>query len=170
MAFGRLDQLLYPFYVRDKERGILDDGRTRELLACTFYKIGERRLFAADDVVNIAVGGVKQDGSGGVNELSYLILQAVEECHIPGPNLSARLYADVPEEFVDACLRVIGTGIGYPALMNDEVNIPALARYGYTLEDCRDYCMVGCIENFIQESSLPGRTAASIRRNIWNMP
>ena len=84
MAFGRLDQLLYPFYVRDKER----DPRRRtdaELLACTFYKIGERRLFAADDVVNIAVGGVKQDGSGGVNELSYLILQAVEECHIPGP-------------------------------------------------------------------------------------
>ena len=155
MAFGRLDQLLYPFYVRDKERGILDDGRTRELLACTFYKIGERRLFAADDVVNIAVGGVKRDGSGAVNELSYLILQAVEECHIPGPNLSARLYADVPEEFVDACLRVIGTGIGYPALMNDEVNIPALVRYGYTLEDCRDYCMVGCIENFIQGKQPP---------------
>ena len=155
MALGRLDQLLYPFYVRDKERGLLDDAQAQELLACTLYKIRERRLFAADDVVNIAVGGLKRDGTGGVNALSYLILQAVEECRIPGPNLSARLYADVPEEFVDACLRVIGSGIGYPALMNDDVNIPALARYGYALEDCRDYCMVGCIENFIQGKQPP---------------
>ena len=155
MAFGRLDQILYPFYCRDKEKGILSDEQALELLSCTLYKIGERRLFAADDVVNIAIGGLKRDGSGGVNELSYLILQAVEDCGIPGPNLSARLYADVPEPFVDACLRVIGTGIGYPALMNDDVNIPALARYGYSLEDCRDYCMVGCIENFIQGKQPP---------------
>lgn len=155
MALGRLDQLLYPFYVRDKKQGILNDDQALELLACTLIKIGERRLFSSDDTVNIAIGGLKRDGSGGVNELSYLLLQAVEDCRIPGPNLSARLYNDVPEAFVDACLRVIGSGIGYPALMNDEVNIPALARYGYALEDCRDYCMVGCIENFIQGKQPP---------------
>jgi len=71
---------------------------------------------------------------------------------VPGPNLSARISRNTPEAFLDACLKLIGTGIGYPALMNDEVNIPALARNGYSMEDCRNYCMVGCIENFI-----PGR-------------
>lgn len=114
MAFGRLDQILYPFYIQDKEQGLLTDDQALELLACTLIKIGERRLFSSDDTVNIAIGGLKRDGSGGVNELSYLLLQAVEDCRIPGPNLSARFYKDVPEAFVDACLRVIGSGIGYP--------------------------------------------------------
>lgn len=156
MAFGRLDQILYPFYIQDKEQGLLTDDQALELLACTLIKIGERRLFSSDDTVNIAIGGLKRDGSGGVNELSYLLLQAVEDCRIPGPNLSARFYKDVPDAFwwTPACV-IIGSGIGYPALMNDEVNIPALARYGYALEDCRDYCMVGCIENFIQGKQPP---------------
>ena len=71
---------------------------------------------------------------------------------------------------MDACLRVIGTGIGYPALMNDEVNIPALARYGYTLEDCRDYCMVGCIENFIQGKQPPWSDGRFHSPKYLNMP
>lgn len=76
-------------------------------------------------------------------------------CNIPGPNLSARIHHATEPNFIDACLKVIGTGLGYPAMMNDEVNIPALARHGYTLEDCRNYCMVGCIENFIQGAQPP---------------
>lgn len=146
MAFGRLDQCLFPYYERDIAAGILTGEEATDLLACTLYKIAD---MGRDDVCNIAIGGYLPDGSGGVNPLSYHILEAVRRCNIPGPNLSARLYRDVPEEFLDACLQVIGTGIGYPALMNDEVNIPALRRYGYAEEDCRDYCMVGCIENFL---------------------
>ena len=149
MAFGRMDQFLYPYYRRDREAGRLTRDEALELLACTLYKIADT---GRDDVCNIAIGGVLPDGTGGVNELSHRLLEAVDRCGIPGPHLSARLYKGVPEEFLDACLRVIGTGLGYPALMNDEVNIPALARHGYALEDCRDYCMVGCIENF-----LPGK-------------
>lgn len=150
MALGRMDQYLYPYYQRDMAAGNLTREEACSLLACTFYKIGEYRWFRNnDDVVNIAIGGVGRDGAGAVNDLSYDILEAVRRCNIPGPNLSARLYNGVPDEFIDACLQVIGTGLGYPALMNDEVNIPALHRQGYTLEDCRDYSMVGCIENFI---------------------
>lgn len=152
MALGRLDQYLYPFYQRDTASGLLTRAQALELVECTLYKIGEQRLFGGDDVVNIAIAGRKPDGEGGVNELTYVILEAVGNCNIPGPNLSARLYEGIPDEFIDRCLQVIGTGLGYPALMNDEVNIPALLRHGYTLEDCRNYCMVGCIENFI-----PGR-------------
>ncbi|MBR6771919.1 MAG: hypothetical protein IKM29_00850 [Clostridia bacterium] len=151
MAFGRLDMFLEPFYDRDIANGSLTKEFAVELVASAFVKMGEKTcLFGGDEVANIAIGGVRRDGSGGVCELSYVILDAVEKCNIPGPNLSARLYEGIPDEFVDECLKVIGTGLGYPALMNDRVNIPALQRYGYSEEDCRDYCMVGCIENFIQ--------------------
>ncbi len=155
MAFGRMDQYLYPFYKADVENGTLTRDQALELMQCTLYKIGESRIWGADDVVNIAIGGIKPDGTGGINPLSYLILEAVKNCNIPGPNLSARLYRDAPDQFLDECLKVIGTGLGYPALMNDEVNIPALHRHGYSLEDCRNYCMVGCIENFIQGKQPP---------------
>lgn len=156
MAFGRMDQYLYPFYEKDVRTGILDRASARELLACTFIKLHEVWYFGGDDVCNIAIAGVKpEDDSPALNELSYAILEAVGLCNIPGPNLSARLYRGVPEEFLDACLKVIGQGIGYPALMNDDVNIPALRRMGYAEEDCRNYCMVGCIENFMQGKQPP---------------
>ena len=152
MAFGRMDQFLWPFYQSDLALGRITPEEATDLLGCALFKIVE---MDREDVCNIAIGGVLRDGSGGVNELSYCILEAVKRCAVPGPNLSARLYKDVPEEFLDACLKVIGTGIGYPALMNDEVNIPAMVRFGYSLEDSRDYCMVGCIENFMAGKQPP---------------
>jgi len=155
MALGRMDQFLFPFYQKDLQAGSLTKEEALALVACTLYKIRESVYFGGDNVVNIAIGGVKRDGSDAINELSYLILEAVHQCNIPGPNLSARLHPAAPPEFLDACLQVIGTGLGYPALMNDAVNIPALARQGYTLADARDYCMVGCIENFIPGKQPP---------------
>ncbi|NLO83029.1 MAG: hypothetical protein GX094_08245 [Clostridiales bacterium] len=155
MALGRLDQYLYPFYQKDIAEGRITRDEALELMECTLCKIGEFRYFGGDDVVNIAIAGRKPNGEGGVNELSYIILEAVKNCNIPGPNLSARIYDGIPDEFIDECLKVIGTGLGYPALMNDEVNIPALHRHGYSLEDARDYCMVGCIENFIPGKQPP---------------
>ena len=154
-ALGRMDQYLYPYYRHDIDAGLLTEEMAEELVACTFIKIKERRWTSGDDVVNICIGGVKPDGSEGINELSYVILHSVRDCNIPGPNLSARLHTGMPDKFLDECLQVIGTGLGYPALMNDLVNIPALHRHGYSLEDARDYCFVGCIENFI-----PGRQPA----------
>lgn len=149
MALGRVDQYLYPFYKNDT----ISDEEACELLACTFLKIDERRRYTLMwDVINICIGGVDREGRCAVNELSYLILEAVKQCGICGPNLSARMTSDAPNEFWDKCLEVIGTGIGYPAIMNDEVNVKSLQKYGYSTEDCRDYCMVGCIENF-----LPGK-------------
>ncbi len=155
MALGRLDQYLYPFYARDAAAGRLTYTDAVALLRGVLIKIGESRLFGGDDVVNIAIGGVDREGNDALNPLSWAILEAVRDCRIPGPNLSARVHKDTDPRFLDACLQVVGTGLGYPALMNDEVNIPALARHGYSLADCRDYCMVGCIENFIPGKQPP---------------
>ncbi|MBO5648803.1 MAG: hypothetical protein J6S76_02695 [Clostridia bacterium] len=157
MAFGRMDQYLYPYFARDIEAGILTEDDVVEDLASVLVKIGERCVMTGgDDVCNIAIGGVKpEDGSDATNRLSFCLIRAVRKCFIPGPNLSARLHRNTTDEFMDACLESIGTGLGYPALMNDEVNIPALLRMGYALEDCRNYCMVGCIENFMQGKQPP---------------
>ena len=152
MALGRMDQYLYPYYQHDIEAGILTREEAEDLIACAFIKIVE---YGFGDTVNICIGGITPAGEEGINELSYVILHAVRNCYVPGPNLSARLHEGMPDRFLDECLQVIGTGLGYPALMNDRVNIPGLHRHGYSLEDARDYCFVGCIENFI-----PGKQPA----------
>ena len=150
MALGRMDQYLYPYFERDTKAGALTEAEATALLENAFVKICERRAYlGGDDVVNIAVGGVTPDGADATNRLSYCILAAVGNVNLPGPNLSARISPTTPEDFLDECLKVIGTGLGYPALMNDEVNVAALLRYGYAPEDVRNYSMVGCIENFI---------------------
>lgn len=155
MALGRIDRYLYPLYERDTACGRLTDEFAEELLANAFAKICEFRYRGCDDVVNICIGGVDGDGNCSVSRLSYCVLKAVRDVNMPGPNLSARITADCPDEFLDECLKVIGTGLGYPALMNDEVNIAALMRKGYDIKDVRDYCMVGCIENFIAGKQPP---------------
>lgn len=159
MAFGRMDQYLYDLYVSDVNSGRITKDKAVELLENVFIKILEYKNVCDgveyDDVVNICIGGSDVDGNCEVNELSYCILEAVKNCNIPGPNLSARICENTPDEFLDECLKVIGTGLGYPALMNDEVNKKALLRYGYDEEDVSDYCMVGCIENFITGKQMP---------------
>lgn len=142
MALGRLDQYLYPFYQSDIQKGEITDDRVVELLENVFVKL-------QGDTVNICIGGQNKAGECQINRLSWCILQAVRNCNVPGPNLSLRLTENTPDDFLDACLQSIGTGLGYPALMNDAVNIAALKRYGYDEEDIYNYSMVGCIENFI---------------------
>ena len=142
MALGRLDQYLYPFYQADIDNGIITDEQVVELLENVFIKL-------QDDIVNICIGGQNKNGECEINPLSYCILKAVGNCNVPGPNLSLRLTENTPDEFLDECLKTIGTGLGYPALMNDDVNIAALKKYGYKEDDIYNYSMVGCIENFI---------------------
>jgi len=142
MALGRLDQYLYPFYKRDMEAGITTDEAVVELLENVFIKLQK-------DIVNICIGGQNIQGECEINGLSHCILRAVGNCNVPGPNLSLRLTENTPDEFLDECLKVIGTGLGYPAIMNDDVNIAALKRFGYEDQDIYNYSMVGCIENFI---------------------
>ncbi len=148
MALGRMDQYLYPLYRSDVESGKITDEKVIELLENIFIRL-------QDDVVNICIGGQNKHSECEVNPLSRCILKAVGNCNVPGPNLSLRYTLDTPDDFLDDCLKTIGTGLGYPALMNDNVNIAALKRYGYADEDVYDYCMVGCIENFISGKQPP---------------
>ncbi|MBR2432810.1 MAG: pyruvate formate lyase family protein, partial [Clostridia bacterium] len=148
MALGRMDQYLYPFYKADIEKGVTTDEEVTELLENIFIRL-------QNDVVNICIGGQNSKGECEVNNLSRCILHAVGNCNVPGPNLSFRYTKNTPDDFLDKCLETIGTGLGYPAIMNDDVNIAALKKYGYADEDVYNYSMVGCIENFITGKQPP---------------
>lgn len=150
MAFGRLDQFLYPCYAADLAAGSTTPADALRLLEHFFA-----RITVTPDVQNIALGGVRpEDGLDATNDLSHLILEACRRVGRPGGNCTARVHKNTPQDFLRKCGEVIRSGIGYPALYNDEVQIPALTGIGYPLHDARDYCFAGCIEVFI-----PGRMA-----------
>lgn len=144
MAFGRMDQYLRDLYVNDIEKGVITFEDGQNLLENFFMKIDEY-----NSIYNICIGGITPDGDDAVNPLSYAILWAVKACQIPGPNLSARISKKNPDKFLEECLKSIGTGLGYPALMCDETNRKALMRMGYEERDVNNFCMVGCIENLL---------------------
>lgn len=150
MALGRLDQYLLPFYEADCAAGRLTPEQAGVLLEHLFAK-----LTVTEDVQNITLGGVQPaDGRDATNPLSFLILEACRAVGRAGGNCTARIHRDTPPAFLEACAAVIRTGIGYPALVNDEVMVPALLAAGLPTAHARDYCFVGCIETFI-----PGRSA-----------
>ncbi len=145
MALGRLDQYLYPFYRRDIDAGVITRADAQLMLENTFMKFSN----VGSDITNICVAGLTPEGEDATNDLSFDILRAVGKCNIPGPNLSARIDKLTPDAFLEEALTVIGTGLGYPALMNNRVNTDALIRMGYAERDANNFCMVGCIENFL---------------------
>ncbi len=144
MAFGRMDQYLRDLYVNDIENGVISFEDGQNLLENFFMKITEY-----SSIYNICIGGITIDGDDAVNPLTYAILWAVKACQVPGPNLSARISKKNPDYFLMECLKSIGTGLGYPALMCDETNRAALMRMGYEERDVNNFCMVGCIENLL---------------------
>lgn len=156
MVFGRMDQYLIDFYRRDCLEGRLSEKDAVDMLAQVFLKIGERkRLLGGDDVANICIGGLTPEGADGTNELSYCIIEAVKQVQIPGPNLTARMHPGTPDKFYLKCLDCLRTGIGYPSMTNDGINVTLLERRGYRLEDARDFCFAGCIENFVTGKQPP---------------
>lgn len=145
-ALGRIDQYLYPLYTADVA------GRATALDAlCHLMAVVGRY----GQITNIAIGGVKPDGSNAENELSFLLLKAVEVVRSPSTNLSARLHDASSQAFIRACVKLISSGIGFPAVFNDHVNIAMLVSFGIPLEAARDYALVGCVETLIPGRQVP---------------
>ncbi len=145
-AFGRLDQYLWPLYEADKR------GQARALdVLCHLMTIIDRY----HDITNITIGGVKPDGANAENRLSFLVLQAVDLVHSPSTNLSARLHDSSSDAFLRACVKLIGTGIGFPAVFNDNVNTPMLIESGIPPEAARDHGFVGCVETIVPGRQVP---------------
>lgn len=151
MSFGRMDQYLYPFYRHDLEQGHLTYDQGLLLIEHFYAKLGEPMRLNA--INNISVGGLTPQGEDGTNELSYILLKAADTIRSPRHNLTARWHSGTPKAFKEACFNLIKTGIGFPAIVNDDVLSDGLVRLGYPPKDARDYCFVGCIETFF-----PGKT------------
>ncbi len=154
---GHIDQHLWPFYRRDLENGTLDRAGAKELLTCLWIKfnnqpappkVGVTALESGtyNDFTNINLGGLDREGRDAVNELSYLLLEVVDDVHLLQPQVNVQLGSETPEAFLEAACRVIRKGYGYPALFNADLVVAEQLRAGKTLEDAREGGTSGCIE------------------------
>ena len=154
---GRLDQHLYPFYKKGLEDRTLTKENTEELLQLLWVKFNNQpappkvgvtaeESNTYNDFALINTGGVTSDGSDGVNELSYLILDVVEEMRIPQPSSMVQISKKTPDNFLKRALKIIRTGFGQPSVFNTDVIIQELLRQGKRIEDARNGGASGCVE------------------------
>ena len=154
---GHLDHHLYPFYQKELAAGEIDRDKTKELIACLWIKFNNHpappkvgvtaeESGTYNDFANINLGGLKRDGSDGVNELAYIMLEVVEEMHLLQPGTNVQISHKTPNRFLKAACRVIRRGYGYPAVFNADEVIMEQVRAGKTLEDAREGGCSGCIE------------------------
>jgi len=157
MSPGHLDQHLYPFYEKDRAANALDRERAKELIECLWIKfnnhpappkVGVTALESGtyNDFTNINIGGLQVDGSDGVNEVSYIMLEAIDELHLLQPGSNVQISHKTPNRFLKAAARVIRKGYGYPSVFNTDEVIMEQIRTGKTLEDAREGGCSGCIE------------------------
>ena len=153
---GRFDQYMYPYYKKDLDTGKITREFAQELMDCIWVKLNDlnkcRDAASAEGFAgyslfqNLIAGGQNQDGVDVTNDLSFMSIQASTHVFLPQPSLSVRVWNKTPHEFLIAAAKLTATGIGFPAYYNDEVVIPSLISRGLTLEDARDYNIIGCVE------------------------
>jgi len=154
---GHFDQHLEPFYSRELGTGALTRDQAKELLSCFWIKVNNhpappkvgitaRESGTYNDFTNINIGGIRRDGSDGVNEVSYLMLEIVEELHILQPGNSIHISSRTPDRFLKAGCKVIRQGHGYPSVFNADVYVQELLLQGKSIEDAREGGCSGCIE------------------------
>ena len=153
---GRFDQYMYPYYKKDLENGNITRECAQELMDCIWVKLNDlnkcRDAASAEGFAgyslfqNLIAGGQNKDGEDVTNDLSIMCIQASMHVHLPQPSLSVRVWNGSPHEFLIKAAELTRTGIGLPAYYNDEVIIPALQNRGLSLEDAREYNIIGCVE------------------------
>ena len=153
---GRFDQYMYPFYKKDMDAGLLTLEQAQELIDCIWVKLNDinkvRDAGSADGFAgygmfqNLIVGGQNVHGRDATNDLSYMCLEAAMHVPLPQPSISIRVWNGTPQPLLLKAAALTRLGTGLPAYYNDEVIIPSIMARGLTLEDARDYCIIGCVE------------------------
>ena len=153
---GRFDQYMYPYYEADIRNGNITREFAQELMDCIWVKLNDlnkcRDAASAEGFAgyslfqNLIAGGQNKDGEDVTNDLSIMSIQASMHVFLPQPSLSVRVWNGSPHEFLIKAAELTRTGIGLPAYYNDEVIIPALQNRGLSLEDAREYNIIGCVE------------------------
>lgn len=162
-CFGRLDQLLCPYYLNDLKLGRITRGDAIEILAELMLKTMSQNMRPETGILSsfyhrflgsspITIGGVNPDGTDATNEVSYLFIDAAAVAKSV-TNLSVRIHPKTPDEFLLKIARTLRDGNSCISLYNDGINITSMTRRGFSLQDARDYAIMGCVE-----LTCPGKT------------
>jgi len=154
---GHLDQHLYPFYMQDTQSGILDDDKAKELLECFWIKFNNQpappkvgvtlaESGTYTDFANINNGGLTPQGQDAVNELTYLILEVIDEMRLLQPSTNIQLSKKNPDRFLKRACEIIRKGWGQPSIFNADEVIAQLLGQGKSLTDSREGGTSGCVE------------------------
>lgn len=153
---GRFDQYMYPLYKKGIEEGTLTREQAQEYIDCFWIKLNDlnkirdgesAKGFAGYGLFqNLIAGGQDTEGRDATNDLSFMCIEASFHVPLPQPSLSVRVWNGSPREFLIRAAELTKTGIGLPAYYNDEGIIPMLMSQGLTLEEARNYCIIGCVE------------------------
>ena len=153
---GRFDQYMYPWFEKDIKNGAITYEFAQEIIDCIWVKLNDlnkcRDAASAEGFAgyslfqNLIAGGQTPDGRDATNDLSFMTIQATMHVLLPQPSFSVRVWSQTPHDFLMKAAELTRTGVGLPAYYNDEVIIPALVNRGLTLEDARDYNIIGCVE------------------------
>lgn len=162
LSYGRFDQYMYPYYIKDIQEKVITKDEALELLTCLWIKtltINKVRsqahtLSSAGSPMyqNVTIGGQTPDKKDAVNELSFVVLQSVAQTRLTQPNLTVRYHKNINKKFFDDCIEVMKLGFGMPALNNDEIIIPSFINWGVKEEDAYNYSAIGCVE-----TAVPGK-------------
>jgi len=155
---GRLDQHLFPFYKKDLQEKTLTRDEAKELLECFWIKFNNQpappkvgvtahESGTYNDFALITLGGLEEDGSSGVNDLTYLMLDVLEEMRLVQPHCCIQLSQKNPDRFLKRACEIIRTGLGQPSIFNSDIIIQELLRQGKSIEDARNGGTSGCVES-----------------------
>lgn len=171
---GRFDQYMFPWYETDLKNGNITRESAQELIDCIWIKLNDlnkvRDAASAEGFAgyslfqNLIVGGQDKNGRDVTNDLSCMCIEASMHVMLPQPSLSIRVWNGSPHALLIKAAELTRTGIGLPAYYNDEVIIPALQNRGISLEEAREYNIIGCVE-----PQTPGKTDGWHDAAFFNM-
>lgn len=160
---GRFDQYMYPFYRKDIDEGRITDEEVLELLEIMRVKVmkinrvsgkaNRAKNAGMAKWYNWTIGGQKADGSDATNELSYLLLEAAKDTHLPHHTVTVRVHKGTPMKLMVKALECVRSGIGMPAFVGDESYINFFTKQpgnALTIEEARDWCCTGCVDGNVQ--------------------
>ncbi|MBN8463910.1 MAG: hypothetical protein J0M01_14040 [Dechloromonas sp.] len=157
VSFGRFDQAIHPFYQRDIGNGAATPEFVQELIEsvmikfCGYLKLRDWRTTQHNNGrclggLTVTIGGVDAEGGDASNELTYMVLDAVAHTRLSQPWVMLRLHPGTPQLLMQRLTNVIKIGTGEPKVINDGVIIPVMVDQGRSLEEARDYSIVGLVE------------------------
>lgn len=161
ISFGRFDMYLYPFYKRDIEKGQITRLEVEKYLQAFFVKCSSQRKAYQ----NMTLGGCDCNGKCAVNDLTYLCLKVAGEMRFDQPSITFRWSEDQSEDVWNAIIKLMKTGMGFPAIMYDPVCIKARRDSEIAEEDRNDYGIIGCVE-----LASPGKEHAMTEQIRLNLP